>query len=277
MQDNWLNQAIDEDLTLLAQEQKPEGWFSLSAVSNVPFISFPGLTQKECYEVQEQIKNVLRISRNENEYKPVAITYSLNEYNLSKRYKKVLGDASIVRIMYDEPTKALLKEEDQKGNLVVISIHNHPNNSSFSLNDLYVFSKNSSIKLMCIVNREGEVSFLMRSNQVDLSKIVTQNIVDFVPDFAEKKKEYEKENGSATVKIADIIEPDKRKEIIRESIMQFQNCGVFFSKYIGKQNEADIAFIQNNVVLKQSFTDSHSISLSQFDESFQEEEDSYEY
>lgn len=264
-------------MLFFAQEQKPEGWFSLSAVSNVPFISFPGLTQKECCEVQEQIKNVLRISRNDNTYKKVAIIYSLNEYNLSKRYKKVLGNASIVRIMDDEPTKALLREEDQKGNLVVISIHNHPNNSSFSLNDLYVFCKNSSIKLMCIVNREGEVSFLMRSGQADLSKIVTQNIVDFVPDFAEKKKEYEKENGSANVKIADIIEPDKRKEIIRESIMQFQNSGVFFSKYIGKQNENDIAFVQNDVILKHPFADSHSISLSQFDESFQEEEDSYEY
>lgn len=241
MCEDWLSKELDKDLQKIASEEKPVGWFSVSAVSNIPLISFPGMSQRECEEVLRQSQNVLRISRNENNYKEVAITYSLNNNDINSKYCVVLGDSSAVYIMHDKDTKDLLERENSYNDLVVVSIHNHPNDGNFSLNDLFIFAKNPCIKLMEIVNRKGEVSFLYSSRYIDLGDIVTKNILDVAPDFAERKKKYE-DNNETVLRLSDILTPVERKQIIKETLFDYQRRGVYYSEYISKKLEKDIVF-----------------------------------
>lgn len=248
MEKSWLSSELDKDLQLLASEEKPIGWFSLSAISNIPLISFPGMSKRECEEVLVQAQNVLRISRNKNNYKEVAITYSVDDDNIENKYKTVIGEISSVYIMQDEETKSLLEKENQNDNLVVISIHNHPNDGNFSVNDLFIYEKNPCIRLMEIVNRKGEVSFLYKPKHVDLKNIVLKNIIDVIPDFLQRKQNYE-QNGKSLLSLSEILTLEERRQISKETIFDFQQHGVYFCQYVGKDKEDDVVFSQESTTV----------------------------
>lgn len=245
MDTSWLSHEIDKDIESLTSEEKPVGWFSIAAVSNIPLILYPGLSKRECEEVFTQSQNVLRESRNENNYCDVAITYSLNDNDLINKYKIVHGTLSAVYIMQDEETRTMLEKENMKNDLVIVSIHNPPNDGNFSVNDLFLYEKNPSIKLMEIVNRKGEVSFLYKSRHIELKNIVVKNILEIVPDFMDRKHAYEQKFNSL-LNLSEILTVDERKQIVKETIYDFQRSGVYFCQYIGKEKENDIVFCQQN-------------------------------
>lgn len=242
MKKNWLEETLDNSFAELANQKKNESWFSLSAISNVPYIEYPGFSKEECKEVQEQTKNVLRISRNENNYQEVAITYKKDSNVKEKEYFKVLGDYSSVLIMDDEDTRNLLHLSNEKNDLVVISIHNHPNNSRFSINDLLVFTENPSIKLMEIVNGKGEISFLLRPREIDLHNLISSNIIDFVPDFIDRKFTWKLQNQNKSFKISDLINLDERKQIVKESLLELQQRGCIYCDYISNETISKVIF-----------------------------------
>jgi hypothetical protein len=239
---DWITEVIEKRAMELQGKINDNGWFSITAISNVPYIAYPNLTKEQCFEIQEQTKNVLRISRNENQFQEVAITYSLNDQSKDK-YKKILGNFDSIIINDDPNTQELFKKANEKKDLIIISIHNHPNDSPFSITDLLLFCENPSIKIMEIVNRQGEVSFLLRPIPVRYT-IVTDNILDVEPSYITKVKTFKvKYPESKIIKISDIIENKKiRQNIFEESLIELQSKGVFYSKYVGNDKKDSIDF-----------------------------------
>ncbi len=248
MEQTWLEQVIDNGLKSIENERKNKQWFSLQAIYNVPYINFFNFTPEENIEIQEQVQNVLRISRNENNYHKVAIIYNKNNKSEENKYFKVLGNCSSVFIMQDKDTANLLNTCNKNNELVVVSIHNHPNDSGFSLNDLLIFTENPSINLMLIVNTKGAVSFLQRPYKINLNNLIVQNIIDIVPDFGKRKETWIKNNPNRHFQLSDLIELEKRRQILKESIYELQQRGIYYSKYVDKVTAKNIFLPNANII-----------------------------
>lgn len=257
MEKDWFLQVIDEGLAAYEEEKKLPGFFTLQAVDAVPFIQFPGFSEKECREVQIQTQNVMRTSLILNKYGEVAITYSRGDNFKEKKYCTVLGDYSSVPIMEDKATASLINFANKANDVVIISIHNHPNNSLFSLNDLLIFSENSSIKLMEIVNGKGEVSYLFRPHAIDLHNSVAKMIVNTVPDFVERKSNWLKTHTDGVFNFSDLLQYKERQQIVKNTLIYFEKHDVLYSPYID-QIQADL--------LLESFNNQEHSSIQKFDQ-----------
>ena len=226
---DWLLETILKGMEELENEKKMPGWFSVASISNVPYIEYPGLTKKECLEVQEQTRNVLRYSRNINKYGEVAIVYEIGD-NSKEKYKIAFGNKSRIKIMDNQQIKSLVSNNNIKNNLVTVCIHNHPNSSGFSVSDLFMFSQNQCIKIMAIVNKEGQVSFLMREKATDLCNIVLNHIVENVPDFIGKLNAFK--SKQIDFSLSDIIEKETLKKIVNGSLNDFKILGILYKSYV---------------------------------------------
>ena len=251
---NWLKSILENAATEIEKEKLSDYYFSVTAISNIPLVHFPGFSEKECKRVQEMSKEVMRLSKNRNNYKEVCISYRKDSENDEENII-VFGDYNKVPFMDNEQLRTLIEQMNKENNVVIVSIHNHPNNSNFSINDLLVFSVNPSIKLMVIINKEGNISFLERNSNRDLNNIVSRTITEFVPDYNERVNKLKKESFS----IADLI-PDvhTRKEIYKESIKGLQQNGVLYSGYIDK--DIEISYPNTIIGSEQEYIDSCKIN-----------------
>lgn len=249
---SWLKERLSEAAIELANEQKNPGWFSVSAISNVPFVNFPTLNQDECRRVQEETQNVLKISRNYNQYKEVSITYKYNEpKDENKNYAIVYGDFNVIKLMKDEQTKRIVSSANEENSLVVINLHNHPNDTKFSLNDLLIFTENNSIKLMQIVNKNGEVSFLLKPQLLDLTNIVFKNILETIPNFLNRLNDFVEKSSSKEINLREILNAKERTKIVNNSLIELQSNGVIYIDYVNKikANQLFLNLSSNNQIV----------------------------
>jgi hypothetical protein len=238
----WFYNLIKETIKEMESEQKPEGWFSAASVSAIPYIQYPGFTNQECQEVWEQSKEVLRKSRINNNYKETAITYSMNDHSEDK-YRIAYGDLSSVPFVVDEKTQKLLQNADEANEMVVISLHNHANTSIFSLNDLLVFAEHPGIRLMEVINKDGEVAFLLRPQPVRYHQVL-RDIIDADPEFLKKfdklsKSPLKNKNFSVTSIITD---RNVRMDTTRFALDDLQKAGVCYSGYINNKTKKRLDF-----------------------------------
>lgn len=173
----------------------------------------------------------------------------------------------------------MLLSSNKNNEIILISIHNYPNNSNFSVSDLLIFTENPSIKLMQIVNKNGEVSFLFRPYMLDLKHIVIQNLMNIIPDISIRINEFQSINEEKDFSLSKIATRSEAKEIINESLKDLEKIGVFFSNYIDqdKANCLDFSFRidkgnEDSVLELQNFSDFINKV-----EAIEEEEDDYEY
>ncbi len=106
------------------------------AIRKVPRIKYKNIPENEYDTIQELARNVLRISKNENNSNEVAITYEMNSM------------------------KHIQNGEDYIG---VAVLHNHPSLSDFSLSDVQFLLRYESIKMMIVVTNLGSISYLVKS------------------------------------------------------------------------------------------------------------------
>ena len=241
--EDWIIKAIEREADKLAAESKDNSNISIVAISNVPYIQYPGFTKEECEEVFNQTKETLRFAKYENSCNEVAITY--DKRCIQNTYFKIKGDFSSVPIMGDEKTRNLLQTNNESGEIVVVSIHNHPDISVISVNDLLVFNENPSIKLMVVVNKDGQVSFLERTGNNKLPSIVINNILQTEPNFSAKMTEWKLKNPNKEFTLRDILNKEQIKTIFEESIREMQTMGVIYSPYIGKKEAEKLEFNTN--------------------------------
>lgn len=142
------------------KSKKPITPITDKAISRIPKVDIEGYTEEQCLEIQKQHKELLKFSKEQNENKEVAFVL---KNDVSK--------------MITEPIKGTDEKIDfgsalQGKDLFVM--HNHPRNSSYSLNDIIEFIKNDSIKTFTIVKNDGNIEALTKLKGYDRLSLLTE-------------------------------------------------------------------------------------------------------
>lgn len=142
------------------ESKKPITPITDKAISCIPKVDIEGYTEEQCLEIQKQHKELLKFSKEQNDNKEVAFVL---KNDVSK--------------MITEPIKGTDEKIDfgsalQGKDLFVM--HNHPRNSSYSLNDIIEFIKNDSIKTFTIVKNDGNIEVLTKLKGYDRLSLLTE-------------------------------------------------------------------------------------------------------
>ena len=162
-----VNKITDESVAksgksgiIIEKSKKPITPITDKAISRIPKVDIEGYTEEQCLEIQKQHKELLKFSKEQNENKEVAFVL---KNDVSK--------------MITEPIKGTDEKIDfgsalQGKDLFVM--HNHPRNSSYSLNDIIEFIKNDSIKTFTIVKNDGNIEVLTKLKGYDRLSLLTE-------------------------------------------------------------------------------------------------------
>lgn len=149
-----------KSVIIKGKSKKPITPITDKAISRIPKVDIEGYTEEQCLEIQKQHKELLKFSKEQNENKEVAFVL---KNDVSK--------------MITEPIKGTDEKIDfgsalQGKDLFVM--HNHPRNSSYSLNDIIEFIKNDSIKTFTIVKNDGNIEVLTKLKGYDRLSLLTE-------------------------------------------------------------------------------------------------------
>lgn len=142
------------------KSKKPITPITDKAISRIPKVDIEGYTEEQCLKIQKRHKELLKFSKEQNDNKEVAFVL---KNDVSK--------------MITEPIKGTDEKIDfgsalQGKDLFVM--HNHPRNSSYSLNDIIEFIKNDSIKTFTIVKNDGNIEVLTKLKGYDRLSLLTE-------------------------------------------------------------------------------------------------------
>jgi fructose/tagatose bisphosphate aldolase len=143
------------------------------AISKIPRIRYRGIPENEYDNIQDLARNVLRISKEENDSNEVAITYALESLSYIRENEEYIGVA-IGNEHGVDPLNSTVAYHliKGKGNCVVIVLHNHPSLSAFSLTDVEFLIKYDKIKMMVVVTNLGSITYLVKTDKYDYYKAV---------------------------------------------------------------------------------------------------------
>lgn len=138
------------------------------AISKVPYIEYREIPQAHYQILQELAKEVLRISKDDNDGNEVAITYSLDSPELAVRGGRFVSVAKGNEHSVDplSGTDANHIYVSATGCVVVIT-HNHPNLSKISLEDAFYLLIHDAIKMIVAVTNRGSISYIVKTDKYD--------------------------------------------------------------------------------------------------------------
>lgn len=143
------------------------------AIKKVPRIEYKNIPECEYNTIQELAKNVLQISKDENNSNEVAITYSMNSTECIQRGEEyigvALGSEHEVDPMSNTTAYHLISSAKE---CIVIVLHNHPSLSDFSLSDVQFLLQYASIKMMVVITNFGSISYLVKGKGYTYEKAV---------------------------------------------------------------------------------------------------------
>ncbi len=143
------------------------------AINKIPRIKYRNIPENEYDNLWDLAKNVLKISKEENNSNEVAITYSLNNAKLIERGERyigvALGSEHDVDPLSDTTAYHLVSSVKE---CVVIVLHNHPSLSDFSLTDVQFLLKYDNVKMMVVITNLGSISYLAKGGKYDLEKAI---------------------------------------------------------------------------------------------------------
>lgn len=143
------------------------------AIEKVPLIKYKEIPESEYVMLQELAKEVLTISKNDNDSNEVALTYSLNYRNLIAEGKEfmgvALGDEHSVDPCMNTVAYHLIAASLE---CVVIVLHNHPSLSKFSLEDVKFFLSNGTVKMMVVITNLGNISYLVKKENYNRKRAI---------------------------------------------------------------------------------------------------------
>ncbi len=141
------------------------------AIKKVPRIAYKNIPESEYNTIQELAKNVLKISKDENNSNEVAITYSMESVEYIRKGEEYIGVALGSEHEVDpiSNTTAYHLVSSAKSCIVIV-LHNHP-----SLSDFYVqfLLRYASVKMMVVVTNLGSISYLVKGKAYVYEKAVT--------------------------------------------------------------------------------------------------------
>ena len=142
------------------------------AIRKVPFIRYREIPEDEYEIIYELAKQVLRLSKDENESNEVAITYSFDTEKIILQENLVgvqFGDEHSVNPMADTLSYHLIMSSKE---CMVVSMHNHPSVSLISVADMRFFLQYGSIRFLVIVTNLGSISYMVKSRRYNYIKAV---------------------------------------------------------------------------------------------------------
>lgn len=240
---DWIIDAILEDIKQNEKEKKQPGYFPFEIISKIPYVEIPGLNNKECIRLQSEAKNVLKLARNVYNFAEVAIVYNIKDSKTPSIVQS--GTNSKIDILKNEAINKVISENNRNNNVVVICLHNHPNDTLFSLNDLYLFTKHTSILLMEVINTKGEVAFIKKNSYINLDNFAYNHITAVANDFNERCTEFVNKNGKENFQLGKILKLDERKQIIKNIYDDFALLGISYSGYINQD------WVNNDAIKKE--------------------------
>ena len=138
----------------------------ITAISKVPFVKYREIPEDQYETLQFLAKTVLRISRDENNCNEVAIAYDLDSPQKELTGEKYIawakGDEYSVEPMSDTETNHVIVSA--KGCVVVI-MHNHPNLSKISLEDVMFLFRVSTVKMIVAVTNRGGIGYIVKTDE----------------------------------------------------------------------------------------------------------------
>lgn len=168
---NQMNNNINE--LKMSKKRDHKIMITDEAIKKVPRIKYKEIVETEYDNLQELARQVLKISKDENDSNEVAVTYSLESAKLigkGERYIGVaLGTEHEVDPLSDSTSYHLVRAS---GDCVVIVLHNHPSLSAFSLSDIQFLLRYETIKMIIVVTNLGNVSYLVKNKRYDFEKAV---------------------------------------------------------------------------------------------------------
>lgn len=130
------------------KNNKPITPISDKAIERVPKVDISGYSDEQCEFIQQQHKELLKYSRENNECKETAFVF-----------RKGLTDKS--EFLGSDDKLDFGTALANKGSELFI-MHNHPRNSSFSLNDVLLFKDFDDLKTLSIVKNNGDVECITK-------------------------------------------------------------------------------------------------------------------
>ena len=138
------------------------------AINKVPRVQYKEISETEYDNLQELARQVLQISKDENDSNEVAVTYSLESVRLIEEGERYIGIAlgaeHDVDPLSDSTSYHLIRTSKE---CVVIVLHNHP-----SLSDIQFLLRYETVKMMVVVTNLGSVSYLVKNGKYDFEKAV---------------------------------------------------------------------------------------------------------
>lgn len=147
------------DNSLSENSKKPITEITDKTIDKVPYVAISGYSEEQCKKIQELHKELLRFSRDENGNKETAFVF-----------REDLSDRAEIKGTDDRLD--LGGSLHGKGKDLII-MHNHPRNSSYSMNDLALFLDNDNIKTMTVVKNNGSVEILSKTDEFNKSSAIT--------------------------------------------------------------------------------------------------------
>ena len=143
------------------------------AIRKVPRIKYKNIPESEYNTIQELARNVLRISKNENNSNEVAITYGMDSVERIQKGEEYIGVAlgsehGVDPISNTTAYHLVSSAED----CIVIVLHNHPSLSDFSLSDVPFLLRYASVKMLVVVTNLGSISYLVKGKGYAYDKAI---------------------------------------------------------------------------------------------------------
>lgn len=165
-----------------------------SSVERVPKVKIQGYSDEQCEVIQNQHKELLKYSRDNNENKEVAFVFD-NELKNRKKFKGADDRLDFGSALYGKD---------------LFVMHNHPRNSSYSTTDLIFFGDNINVKTFTIVKNNGNIEYITKS-------------LDF--DYFKFKLEYDRLYRKIVIN-----ETDKEKDKFVRTFLNKTKSGVIWSE-----------------------------------------------
>lgn len=143
------------------------------AIRKVPKIKYKSIPESEYSTIQELARNVLRISKTENNSNEVAITYGMDSLDRIQKGEEYIGIALGSEHEVDPISSTIAYHLVASAKeCIVVVLHNHPSLSDFSLSDVQFLLRYASVKMMVVVTNLGSISYLVKENGYDYEKAV---------------------------------------------------------------------------------------------------------
>ncbi|MBO5068823.1 MAG: hypothetical protein J6C37_00440 [Roseburia sp.] len=137
------------------------------AIEKVPFVEYHGFDEDKNKIMQELAKNVLILSKEENDSNEVAITCDLGTVNPLEQFGISLGTEHEVNILADTLSNHIIVSQES---VAVVVLHNHPSTQTFSLQDIQFYLEYPMLKVIVVVSNQGTVHYMMRDKNYDYKK-----------------------------------------------------------------------------------------------------------